>query len=192
MGPYKYLNSIKYKNGAYILTPLREQDIFRIKDWRNAQLDVLRQKSELTNEDQERYYHNIVKPTFTHPAPTQMLFSFLLNTECIGYGGITNIDWESKRVELSFLLDNKRVFIDTVYINEFSIFIALIKQLVFDDLLFNRIFTDTYDIRPLHISILEKNGFLFEGRMRQHVVINGKFVDSLIHGFLREQYDLKK
>lgn len=186
---YSYLlKKAEFSYHDYSIVPLREQDIQSIKEWRNAQLDVLRQKRKLTNENQERYYHKIVQPTFTHPAPLQMLFSYILNGECIGYGGITNIDWESKRVELSFLLDNKRVTDNKVYEKEFSIFITLIKQLVFDGLQFNRIFTETYNIRPFHIQILEKNGFVFEGRMRQHVMIDGRFVDSLLHGFIKEQY----
>jgi RimJ/RimL family protein N-acetyltransferase len=172
----------------YSIAPLREQDITSIKEWRNAQLDVLRQKRQLSDQDQIRYYNDIVKPTFIDPSPTQMLFSFLLDNECIGYGGITNIDWESERTELSFLLDNTRVPSSATYTKEFSIFISLIKQLVFDTLNLNRIFTETYDVRPLHVSILEKNGFILEGRARKHIKINGKFVDSLIHGYLKEQY----
>jgi len=37
----------------------------------------------------------------------------------------------------------------------------------------------------LHVSILEKNGFVQEGRMRQHVIIKGTFHDALIHGIIK-------
>jgi hypothetical protein len=46
------------------------------------------------------------------------------------------------------------------------------------------LFTETYDIRPLHISIIESAGFLREGVMHHHVRIDGHPVDSLIHGCL--------
>lgn len=174
------------------MIPLREEDILDIKDWRNSQLDILRQKHLLTNREQESYYKNIIKPAFSDPAPEQILFSFLLKNQCIGYGGLTNIDWDSKQAELSFLLDSKRIADQAVYEKEFTIFLNLIKQLVFCGLQFNRIFTETYDIRPFHIVILEKNGFVPEGRMRQHVLIDGRFVDSLIHGFLKEYYVVEK
>jgi RimJ/RimL family protein N-acetyltransferase len=189
---YKILKNIKYKNGDYNLAPFRSQDIYKIKDWRNNQINVLRQKIELTDEDQKHYYHNVIKQTFNNPIPQQMLFSFLLRSKCIGYGGLTNIDWESRRAELTFLLDDKRATNNSIYRQDFSIFISFIKQLVFDDLKFNRIFTETFDIRPLHISILELNGFVLEGRMRQHIVINGEFFDSLLHGFIKEQYVTKE
>ena len=192
MNDYSHFKISKSEAGEYCITPLREKDIFKIKEWRNAQMDFLRQKSPLTDKEQEDYYRKVIKPEFSHPAPSQILFSFLKNGECIGYGGITNIDWESKRTELSFLLNNKRAWVNSVYDKEFSIFLSLIKQLVFEKLQFNRIFTETFDIRPFHISILEKNGFIPEGRMHQHVFLKGKFVDSLIHGFTKEQYAAEK
>ena len=72
----------------------------RIKDWRNDQIDVLRQKAVLTDEDQIGYYHNIVLPSMNERQPEIILFSFLLNAGCIGYGGLTNIDWSHKRAEI--------------------------------------------------------------------------------------------
>jgi RimJ/RimL family protein N-acetyltransferase len=184
--PYNLINTIKPEIGEYRLIPLREQDIFNIKEWRNSQLDILRQNHLMTDEEQENYYKNRIKPTFSDPAPEQILFSLLLKNQCIGYGGITNIDWDSKRGELSFLLNPASTADSSLYEKEFSIFITLIKKMAFQGLQLNRIFTETYDIRPFHIAILEKNGFVFEGRLHQHVLIDGRFVDSLIHGFLNE------
>jgi RimJ/RimL family protein N-acetyltransferase len=190
LNAYSHFNIREIGDGDYSIIPLREQDIFDIKEWRNAQLDFLRQREPLTHDEQSRYYRYVVSPSFTDTAPAQMLFSFLLNSVCIGYGGITNINWESKRTELSFLLDTHRAADPDVYVKEFSVYLTLTKQLVFRRLQFNRIFTETYDIRPLHVSVLENNGFVQEGRMRQHVYIKGRFVDSLIHGFTKEQYDI--
>ena len=181
-------NTINLRTGNYQLIPLREQDIFDIKTWRNAQMDVLRQNHELTNEEQLQYFHEVIKPTFTEQKPNQMIFSFLLEEICIGYGGLTNIDWKSKRAELSFLLNPARVANNVVYEKDFSTFLTLIKRLAFEELQFHRIFTETYDIRPLHIAVLEKNGFVMEGRIRQHVLIGSQMVDSLLHGFIKKQY----
>jgi RimJ/RimL family protein N-acetyltransferase len=189
LNPYNHhINTINLKTGSYQLTPLREQDIFDIKNWRNAQMDVLRQNHELTDEEQLRYFHEVIKPTFTEQFPQQMLSSFLLNERCIGYGGLTNIDWQAMRAELSFLLNPKRVADEAVYEKDFSIFLTLIKRLAFEGLKLNRIFTETYNIRPLHIAVLEKNGFVPEGRMLQHVFVGKQFVDLVLHGFLKEQY----
>lgn len=183
---YKALNTNKFNLENYSIVPLRQEDIYLIKDWRNAQMDVLRQTKVLTDNDQLNYYQNAIVPTLSQSHPRQLLFSFLYNETCIGYGGLTNIDWESKRAEMSFLVNPERVKDKETYTKDFSIYISLLKIVTFNELGFIRLFTETYDIRPLHISILEQNGFEFEGRMRQHVIINGIFVDSLIHGLLKK------
>ncbi len=186
---YKVLNTNEFVLNNYSLVPLRHDDIFFIKEWRNAQMNILRQNKILTDTDQENYFNQSILPTFSQSNPKQILFSFLESKKCIGYGGLTNIDWESKRAEMSFLVDNERSKNKETYTNDFTSFIKLIKIVTFNELKFNKLFTETFNIRPLHISILEANGFVFEGRMKQHIIINGKFVDSLIHGFLKEYYN---
>lgn len=183
---YKALNTNEFVLNDYSLVPLRYEDIFFIKEWRNAQIDVLRQKGILNDSDQENYYKQAILPTFYQDNPKQILFSFLKSDKCIGYGGLTNIDWESKRAEMSFLVAIERINNNELYKNDFTSYISLLKKVAFEELKFNRLFTETYDIRLLHISILEACGFLFEGKMKQHVFINDKFVDSLIHGILKE------
>jgi len=182
---YRILSDNAYKIEEYSIVSIRKKDIFIIKKWRNEQMDILRQNKLLTDQEQLTYYENIVVPCFSHVHPQIILFSYLNSDRCIGYGGLTNIDWTAKRTEISFLLDTKHVTDNALYEKEFTFFIKLIKKVVFNDLGFNRIFTETYAFRQEHISLLEKNGFRFEGRMKQHVMINGTFVDSLLHGFLR-------
>jgi len=188
---YKCLPETRYSFGEYSLVPMRKEDIFKIKEWRNRQIDVLRQKEELTDEDQRVYYNSVVKPSFGERQPRLILFSYLLDNQCIGYGGLTNIDWEAKRAEISFLLNPERVQDAQLYQREFSVFLKLIKKVAFEDLGMNRLFTETYDLRPAHINILELNGFKREGCMQKHVMVQGCLVDSLIHGFLREWYHVE-
>jgi hypothetical protein len=115
-----------------------------------------------------------------------MLFSFLYDNICIWYWWLTNINREDKRAELSFIVDTKRTKNKKLYEKDFSMFIYLIKEVANEKLWFNRIFTETYDIRPLHIKILEKNWFIYEWRMRKHVYIDNKFIDSLIHWYVHK------
>lgn len=190
---YKKILSQKiYEQGKYSLLPLRHEDILKIMQWRNDQIDILRQKKPLTTSDQENYFKNIVSPTFDEEEPKIILFSFLRDGECVGYGGLVYIDWEFQRAEVSFLVDSERVKDDLTYREDHLNFLELIKEVAFGDLGFNRLFTETYDNRPLHISDLEESGFKLEGRMREHVRIKEEYVDSLIHGTLRSEYDIKK
>lgn len=185
MKKYKVLNKEFYSYNDYSLVSIREEDIYLIKIWRNSQMDVLRQKKILTDQDQQQYYLNIIAPAYNELHPEQILFSYLFDNKCIGYGGLTNIDWESRRAEMSFLDATERTKDKNLYKIDFKTFITIIKTIIFDELDFNRLFTETYDIRQLHIEVLENNGFQFEGRMKHHVLINGEFKDSLIHGLLK-------
>src|SRR5436189_68606 len=90
---------------GFTVVPLRKQDIQKIREWRNAQLDILRQQTLLTSEHQETYYQSFIAPSFTKENPSIVLFSFLHEGECIGYGGLVHIDWIARRGEVSFLLD---------------------------------------------------------------------------------------
>ena len=58
----------------------------------------------------------------------------------------------------------------------------------FKQILFNKIFTETFDIRPPTIRILEEYGFDCEGRLKSHVKIKNKYKDSLIHGLVKEEF----
>lgn len=186
---YRCLKRSEWQEGGYITVPLREEDMSLLKEWRNEQKDVLRQNHVLTDEDQRRYYRDVVRPSFEQAEPRNVLFSLLTEDRCIGYGGLTSMDWYSKRAEISFLVDTKRTEDAIGYRRDFTAFLTLMKNVAFIDLHFHRLFTETFDIRPLHISILEENGFLPEGRMREHVRIGGRYVDSLLHGCLKESYD---
>lgn len=184
MNKYECLHRQQFDDGPYRLVPLRHQDIQSIKDWRNAQIAVLRQAEPLSATAQEKYYRDVVTPAFHEKQPRQILLSYLLNGQCIGYGGLVRIDWTSKQAEVSFLVDPQRSEDKKTYQTDFSHFLRLIKDAAFNDLRFKRLYTETYDIRPLHISILESQGFILEERLTGHVTKGGKTMDSLIHGCL--------
>lgn len=180
------LKALTINHAAYSICLYREQDIMLVKDWRNQQMEALRQDRVLTEQDQLNYYHNVVMPTFQQAQPKIILFSYLRENQCIGYGGLTNIHWHDKRAELSFLVNTDRTKHPETYTADFSTFIKLMMHVAFEQLNLNRIFTETYNIRPLHIAILEATEMHYEGAMKQHVLINNQFEDSLIHGHVRD------
>ena len=183
-------NTFKIHN--YSIEPYRREDILKIKQWRNEQMVVLRQNKILTETDQINYYENSVLKSFEEENPKIILFSFLQESQCIGYGGLTNIDWTSKRAEISFLVETLRADDKELYKKDFTVFLQLMKIVTYETLNFNRLFTETFDIRDFHISIIESVGFKQEGRMKQHVWVDGKFADSLLHGHLKEYYELER
>jgi RimJ/RimL family protein N-acetyltransferase len=184
---YLCLSKQIFDYNDYHVEPYRYEDLFKIKEWRNEQIHILRQANILSDEDQINYYNNFILPSFHQQRPKIVLFSFLFEKQLIGYGGLTNCSWDNQRCELSFLLNSERSQDHDLYEKDFSAFINLMKEVTFQVLHFHRIFTETYNLRPFHVSVLEKNGFVFEGRMHDHVVIDGKFVDSLLHGCIRNK-----
>ena len=174
---------------SYQLVPIRYKDREPIRTWRNAQLEVLRQAEPLTTEQQEAYFQRVVLPLFEQEQPGQLLFSLLYKNELIAYGGLVHLSWPDGRAEVSFLVDPTRAADPATYRQDFRAHLRLLGQVAFEGLKFNRLFTETYDIRPAHVAILEEAGFRLEGRLRQHVQLKpGTFADSLMHGQLAADY----
>ena len=159
-------------------------DIEPVRQWRNAQMAVLRQQHEISPAEQVAYFERQIWPTLADPQPHNLLVAYLLDGQLIGYGGLVHIAWDHRRAEVSFLLDPVRTHDLAGYRSDFLAFLQLMKTLAFDDLKLQRLFTETYATRQHHISVLEAADFRLEGRLRQHVRIDGQPVDSLIHGCL--------
>ena len=181
---YKILASSSYIDGDYEFVSLRKEDLTLIKHWRNRQVDVLRQKVQLTDEDQERYYNTVVVPTFDLDKPRILLISILCQGLCVGYGGLANIDWESARAEVSTLIDPERHGSREQYREDILALLGIVRKLAFEELKLHRLYTETYDIRPFHICVLEEFGFVMEGRLKDHNIINNQYVDSIFHGLI--------
>ena len=83
---YKVLETNTFSIDEYQLIPIRYEDRMDIMKWRNEQVFHLRQKELLTRDQQEKYFSEVVSTLFTLPQPNQILFYYLKNNECIGYG----------------------------------------------------------------------------------------------------------
>lgn len=95
---YKALDTQCFSKENYSIVPIRFQDRLKIMEWRNEQMYHLRQTKALTEEDQNSYFENIVSKLFVLEKPNQILFSYLKDNECIGYGGLVHINWRSEDV----------------------------------------------------------------------------------------------
>ena len=165
----------------YNIVPLRHQDMYLIMQWRNDQMQILRQNTPLTLADQERYYHEVIEPSTLHENPHLKLFSILLNDTCIGYGGLTNIDWNERRAEVSFLLATERTKNQELYEKEFGLFLTFLKNLAFRELKLKELFTETYNTRPHHINVLENHGFVFQKEEKGRARKGETMLDSVFH-----------
>ncbi|WP_428326230.1 GNAT family N-acetyltransferase [Nitrosopumilus sp.] len=185
MSKYKILSKNHYKSNNYTLCTIREKDIEKIRVWRNKQINILRQNNPISKQQQINYYNDEIKKSITKNEPNVILFSFLINQKCIGYGGFVHIDWKNKRAEISFLTDPARMNA-RLYEKDFSLFLDVIFKIGFKEIGFNKLTTETFEIRPKTMNILEQKGFKKEGLLKDHVKVNGKYVNSIIHGILKK------
>lgn len=184
MKTYKLLSNNKYTIKNFSIVPIRYEDRYLIMKWRNEQMYHLRQSEILTTHKQDKYFNDVISKIFEDEYPNQILFSYLFNNECIGYGGIVHINWVDLNAEISFLINTE------LENEEFEIhwlnFLKLIEKVAFEDLKFHKLYTYAFDIRPKLYSVLDKCNYKEEARLKEHTLYNGKFIDVIIHSKIHE------
>ncbi len=179
MNLYKCLTDQIYTIFEYSLVPIRTEDRFDIMKWRNEQMYHLRQKMILTNEMQEAYFDNVIKTLFDQKEPPQILFSFLKNDKCIGYGGLVHINWVDKNAEISFIMATE---LEKENFHFYWItFLKLIEICAFQDLNLHKIYTYAFDIRPKLYLALSESNYVEQVRLKEHCFFQDKFIDVVIH-----------
>ena len=179
MNAYKPLKKQIYSLGEYAIVPIRYEDRFDIMQWRNEQIYHLRQNEPLTPEKQDCYFNTVVDGLFAEEQPNQLLFSYLKDNKCIGYGGLVHINWIDKNAEISFIINTELE--KTEFDKHWTIYLCLIEQVAFKELKLHKMFTYAFDLRPKLYAALLQSGFKEEARLKEHCYFDGKFIDVLIH-----------
>ena len=174
--------------GDYSIVPLRYEDRFLIMKWRNEQIYHLRQSRPLTEEDQQRYFDNVVARLFDAQQPDQILFSYLEKGECIGYGGLVHINWIDRHGEISFIMDTRLE--KEHFALHWSNWLTMLKELAFRDLGLHKIYTYAFDLRPHLYTVLQANGFTREATLKEHCFFDGQYKDVVIHSLLAPSYQV--
>ncbi|WP_430406601.1 GNAT family N-acetyltransferase [Fluviicola sp.] len=188
MRNYKCLSTAIPSQGNFSLVPIRMEDRFKIMDWRNEQIYHLRQAKPLTITEQDIYFGTVVSALFDQEKPNQLLFSFLEEGKCIGYGGLVHINWNDLHAEISFIMNT--AFEKTRFHELWSTYLKLLQSIAFDQLHFRKIYTYAFDIRPYLYSTLLDSGFIEEARLKEHCLIDGIYQDVLIHSLFNKQSKL--
>jgi len=189
MNAYKVLNKQEFVKDYFSIVPIRFEDRMDIMKWRNEQLYHLRQQKPLTSEDQDKYFTTVVSKLFEQEQPSQILFSFLENGVCIGYGGLVHINWTDKNAEISFIMDTK---LETKRFDEiWTTYLNLLEQIAFTELKFHKIYTYAFDLRPHLYDVLVKINFTEEARLKEHSLLNEEFIDVVFHSKINRNVVLR-
>ncbi|MHB9140344.1 MAG: GNAT family N-acetyltransferase [Paludibacter sp.] len=189
MNFYKILNKQIFSSGNYSLVPIRMEDRFDIMKWRNEQIYHLRQSEPLTEEMQNIYFANVVSKLFEQDKPSQLLFSYLENGKCIGYGGLVHINWIDRNAEISFIMDTSRE--RTEFHKHWGIYLELLEQIAFDELCLHKIYTYAFDLRPHLYEAIEAKGYTKEAILKEHCLFDGVYKDVMIHSKINQHITIR-
>ena len=185
MAHYICLKQQEFSLGDYSLVPIRYEDRFLIMKWRNEQIYHLRQARPLTEKDQQHYFDNVVAKLYDNPKPDQILFSYLENDTCIGYGGLVHINWVDHNAEISFIMDTQ---LEKKHFSEhWNNYLTMLKEVAFKDISLHKIYTYAFDLRPHLYPIFESAGFIREATLKDHCRYNGKYKDVIIHSMINNK-----
>lgn len=184
MNSYKALKNQSFKNGRYSIVPIRFEDRHSIMKWRNEQIYHLRQAKPLTETDQDIYFDSIVANLFNQEKPGQILFSYLEDDKCIGYGGLVHINWTDKNAEISFVMDT---LLEKDYFEfHWEQYLNLLEEMAFKDVELHKIYTYAFDLRPHLYPVFESQGFYKEAELKQHVLFEEKYKSVIIHAKIKK------
>lgn len=186
---YPFLKQNKFSKDEYSIVPIRYEDRLKIMQWRNEQIYHLRQSEPLTEKKQEAYFTNVVAKLFEQNKPSQILFSYLRNDECIGYGGLVHINWIDKNAEISFIINTE------LEKNEFQFhwktYLELLEKIAFKELKLHKIYTYAFDLRPHLYKAVESAGFIKEATLREHCIFQGEAKNVIIHSKINRKITVR-
>lgn len=106
------------------------------------------------------------------------------NKKVIGSIGFHNFNERVNSIELGYIIGSK--FWNKGYITEA---IEIVLEYMFNEVGATRISAFVAPENPSSTRVLEKNGFIYEGRMRKAGIGNVGVVDLNIYGILKEEYN---
>lgn len=102
----------------------------------------------------------------------------------IGSWGFINLDWRNRSTEFGIMIGEKSYW-NQGYGTEA---VRLLVQHGFHTLNLNRIYLRVLENNPRAIRAYEKAGFIHEGRQRQAVFKNGRYLDLLVMSMLVSEF----
>ncbi len=137
----------------------------------------------LSTADEEGWFENMLKrPMEEHPMTIEVRQGD--NWLPVGNSGFHSIDWRCRAAEVGIFIGEKSLW-NQGYGTEVM---RLLLKHGFNTLNLNRIALDVYETNPRAIRSYEKAGFVHEGRRRQAMYKDGRYVDILQMSVLRSEW----
>lgn len=103
----------------------------------------------------------------------------------IGETGLRNIDWKSRKAEFIITIGERKLW-DKGYGTDV---VRTVTRLAFEKLNLNRVWLTVLAPNARAIRAYEKCGFKREGTLRQESYVDGKYLDAIVMGLIRTEYE---
>ena len=167
------------------LTPADMTEIFK-SNQKTRVKEILGHRSEEDYEKEHNKYKN------GYASYNRSFILFLLEDKAsgkiIGRCGLHNWNKDHWRAEIGYSMEDES-FKQRGLMSEA---VEAVIDYGFKQMDLNRIEALVADYNTASLRLLEKNGFIREGVMRNHYYVNGVFEDSIVFSLLREEYIMEK
>jgi RimJ/RimL family protein N-acetyltransferase len=137
----------------------------------------------ISTADEEHWFEEMLKrPQYEHPMTIQVPDEG--NWRAIGNVGYHNFDWRCRSAEVGIFIGDKTCW-NQGYGTEAM---RVLLRHGFNTLNLNRIALEVYETNPRAVRAYEKAGFVHEGRKRQGMYKEGRYIDILQMSVLRSEW----
>jgi diamine N-acetyltransferase len=167
------------------LRAIEQEDLPRFVAWLNDEevTQGLMHYLPLSMADEESWYEGMrQRPADQRP----LMIEVRVGDEWtpVGDCGFFNIDWRIRSAEVGIFIGEKSLWNQGYGTDA----MRLLLHHGFETLNLNRIMLDVYDTNPRAVRSYEKAGFIHEGRKRQGMYKDGRYIDILQMSVLREEW----
>ncbi len=161
--------ALKQNDAAEIHKYASDEEVSRFIGWRlmeNPDETIRHVEQMIKREAQGTHYYASVVDKYSR--------------QIIGTGMIFNFDSEARHAEIGYVLSKScwgRGFGTEV--------VKLLKTYAFEVLDLHKLHARVAEANTGSYRVLEKNGFLLEGRLKDYYFIEGRYYDGRLYGFIR-------
>ena len=166
------------------LRAIERGDLEQLLAWRNdpALRQYFREHRELTMEDQNSWYENVVLA-----AQNTLMFSIVEREggRLLGAAGLVWIDWVNKNADISLYIGADDIYVDDTLAPDVA---RLLLEYGFGEQGLHRIWAEVYDFDTAKQKLFNDLGFTQDGRHRETYWHENEWHDSIFYGLLADEF----
>ena len=173
-----------YEQNMIELRDLRPQDSEQLRQWRNSPevAAYMYTDHEISPEEHAAWFAGI------EGDPTRKYWIIVYKGEDVGLVNLAGIDMKNRRSYWAFYVASPTA--RGLGVGSFVEWAIL--GYAFDNLKLNKLCAEVLSTTPTVVALHKRFGFVEEGRLRQHIIKNGQFVDVVTLGLLASEWEQVK